>query len=378
MAEEQPSQEKTEEPTARKQARAREEGQVARSRELNSMALVVTGALALLGFAPWIAGRILELTARVFASAGSADVSMLNQLGNVTWESMWTMVPMLLFMMLAGIVSTVAVGGFVLSPKALAFKGNRLSPMQGFKRMFSQRSLVELAKSIAKFVLVAGVAIATLSVLLDDLLQIGSLPIASAIAEGLRIVGTALLLIGSSLVVVALIDVPFQIAQHNKQQRMTRQEVKDELKDTEGKPEVKSRLRQLQQEVSRRRMFDEIPSADVVITNPEHFSVAIRYRSGEAAAPVVVAKGADYLAFRIRDVAREHEVPMLQVPALTRAVYFSTEIGEEVPSGLYVAVAQVLAYIFQLRQHQRGRAGRPAPIGELEIPDEYYVEGTDE
>ena len=241
--------------------------------------------------------------------------------------------------------------------------------------MVSLKALEELAKSIAKFLLISGVAVLTLTVLLDDLLAIGALPVQSAIGEGLSIAGTGLLLVGSSLVVVALIDVPFQLHEHNKQLKMTKQEVKDELKDTEGKPEVRSRIRQLQQELARRRMLQDVPNADVVITNPDHFSVAIRYDAQTMAAPVLVAKGIDLMAFRIRDVAREHSVAIIESPALSRAVYFNTEIGTEIPAGLYVAVAQVLAYVYQLRQFERGRAAQRPELGRVEVPEEYFVAG---
>ncbi len=208
MAEEQQAQEKTEEPTQRRLTKAREEGQVVRSRELNSMALVVLGALGLLLFAPWAAQRILSLTERIFRRAGLPDVEPLSLLGLSASETLITALPLLVMVSLAGIGSSVAVGGLVLAPKALAFKGSRMDPIKGFKRMFSLRSLVELAKSLAKFLLITGVAVATLSLLFEDVLYVGALPVRAAIGEGLSIVGTALLLIGTSLVVVALIDVP--------------------------------------------------------------------------------------------------------------------------------------------------------------------------
>ncbi len=378
MAEEQQSQEKTEEPTARRKEKAREEGQMARSRELNSMALMVTGGLGLLMVAPWGAGRMLSLTEKIFSAAGSPKAEPLALLRISAEETVLTVLPFLLMISFAGVVSSVAVGGFVLAPKAMAFKGNRLSPMQGFKRMFSAKSAMELVKSIAKIVLIAGVAVGTLSVLLEDLMFIGALPIEEAISEGLGVVMIALILIGSSLVLIAVIDVPFQIAQHHKQLKMSHQEVKDEMKDTEGKPEVKAKVRQLQQEMSQRRMLDDVPTADVVITNPEHFSVAIRYDPETMPAPVVVAKGADHVAFRIREVAAAHSVPVLPQPALARAVYHNAEIGMEIPAGLYVAVAQVLAYIYQLKQADRGRAARPSALDAIEVPDEFFVEGSDE
>ncbi|MCZ6854859.1 MAG: EscU/YscU/HrcU family type III secretion system export apparatus switch protein, partial [Gammaproteobacteria bacterium] len=195
-----------------------------------------------------------------------------------------------------------------------------------------------------------------------------------AIREGLSIVSLSLLLIGSALVVIAAIDIPFQIAQHKKQLRMTKQEVKDEMKDTEGKPEVRSRIRQIQQEIARRRMLKAVPDADVVITNPEHFSVAIKYDNGVMAAPIVVAKGADHMAFRIRELAGAHNVPILSLPSLARAVYYATEPGEEVPAGLYMAVAQVLAYVYQLEMYHRGQTAKQPALGDVSIPPEYVVE----
>ena len=375
MAEETQSQEKTEEATPRKKTKAREEGQVARSRELNSMAVVSFGALGLMAFAPWGAGKIMDLTRLVFELARAPEANWLEALSFSVTEALWVIIPLLFVLLLAGAGSSLAVGGFLISGKAVAFKANRMSPVKGFKRMFSARSLVELVKSLAKFVLIAGVAVLTLLYVMEDLLVIGFLAPQNAVAQGLWIVMVALLLIGSTLVLIAAIDVPFQIAQHTKQLKMTKQEVKDEMKDSEGKPEVKSRIRQLQQEIAQRRMLEDVPSADVVITNPEHFSVAIRYDSAAMGAPVVVAKGADHMAFRIREIADAHEVPMLPVPALTRAVYYATDLGEEIPSGLYMAVAQVLAYIYQLQQYRRGQVPQPPHLGPLSVPPEFFVEG---
>ena len=375
MAEETQNQEKTEEATPRKKTKAREEGQVARSRELNSMALVSAGALGLMAFAPWGASKLMNLTRRVFDLARAPEANWLEALSVSAVEALWVVAPLLFVLLLAGAGSSIAVGGFLISGKAVSFKASRMSPISGFKRMFSMRSLVELAKSVAKIVLIAGVAVLTLLYVMEDLLVIGTLAPQNAVAQGLWIVMVALLLIGSTLVLIAAIDVPFQMAQHKKQLKMTKQEVRDEMKDTEGKPEVKSRIRQLQQEIAQRRMLEDVPTADVVITNPEHFSVAIRYDSAAMGAPVVVAKGADHMAFRIREIAQTHEVPMLPVPALTRAVYYATDLGEEIPPGLYMAVAQVLAYIYQLQQYRRGQVAQPPHLGPLSVPPEFFVEG---
>ncbi len=374
MAEEQQGQEKTEEPTSRKQEKSREEGQVARSRELGSMALVGMGGLGLMLIAPPLAERMVVLTRHLFELAVHPDENLLHALDLAANELIWLLLPFLVAVFFAGIMASVALGGFVLSPKALAFKASRMSPLKGFKRMFSAKSLMELLKSVAKFLLITSIAVFTLMLHLDELMNIGSLDVEVAIREGLSIVSLSLLLIGSALVVIAAIDIPFQIAQHKKQLRMTKQEVKDELKDTEGKPEVRSRIRQVQQEIARRRMLKAVPEADVVITNPEHFSVAIKYDNGSMSAPIVVAKGADHMALRIRELAGAHNVPILALPSLARAVYYATEPGEEVPAGLYMAVAQVLAYVYQLEMYRRGQTTRQPALGDVPIPSEYVVE----
>ncbi len=374
MAEEQQGQEKTEEPTQRKQEKAREEGQVARSRELSSMALVMMGGLGLMLIAPPLATRMLALTRHLFELATHPEGQLLRALDLAANELIGLLLPFLAAMFLAGVLSSVALGGFALSPKAMAFKASRMSPLKGFKRMFSAKSLMELLKSVAKFLLITGAAMLTLSFHVDELMNIGALDIEVAINEGISIVSLSLLLIGSALVIVAGIDIPFQIAQHKKQLRMTKQEVKDEMKDTEGKPEVRSRIRQVQHEIARRRMLKAVPDADVVITNPEHFSVAIKYDNDSMAAPIVVAKGADHMAFRIRELARAHNVPILPLPGLARAVYYASEPGEEVPAGLYMAVAQVLAYVYQLEMYRRGQTTKQPALGDVSIPPEYEVD----
>lgn len=375
MAEENLGQERTEQPTPRKRQKAREEGQVPRSRELSSMALICVAALGLMALAPWGAGRLMDLTRRLFDLASNPEAHWLGTLEMAAAETALVIAPFLLLTAVAGIASSAAVGGFLLSGKAIAFKASRMSPISGFKRMFSMRALVELAKSIAKIVVISAVAVLLLNSVMDDLLHIASLSLENAIGSGLHVVLVALLLMGAVLVLIAAIDVPFQIHQHEKQLKMTLQEVKDEMKDTEGKPEVRSRIRQLQYEMSRRRMLEDVPKADVVITNPEHFSVAIKYDALSMSAPMVLAKGADRMAFRIREIAEAADVPLLRVPALTRAVYYATEPGEEIPPGLYVAVAQVLAYIYQLEQYRRGQVARAPELGDVPVPPEYYVEG---
>ncbi len=370
MAEEQQGQEKTEEATPRKLQKAREEGQVARSRELNSVAIVTFGAFAAIFVAPQMADAMIRQTKYFFTTAAQTKIALTTVLGSAVEAAVWAILPFCVVMFAAGIFSSVGVGGMIFAPKALQPKLERLSPIKGFGRMFSMKSLVELGKSIAKFLLIAGVAMLVLSISMHEFLVLGTRPVEVAIADGVTYVGWALLFIGAALVVVALIDVPFQIHDHAKQLKMTKQEVKDELKDSEGKPEVKAKLRALQQQVANRKMLEDVPDADVVITNPEHFSVAIKYDSGAMLAPVLVAKGVDHMAFRIREIATEHDVPMVPMPPLARAVYYNTEAGEEIPEALYVAVAQVLAYVYQLEQYRRGQLNAEPRLSNVEVPPE--------
>ncbi|MEQ8861312.1 MAG: flagellar biosynthesis protein FlhB [Pseudomonadales bacterium] len=374
MAEEQQGQERTEEPTPRRLQKAREEGQVARSRELTSMALVTVGAATLLLLFPSSAKRVGGLMSRCFELAANPQDNMFTVLETAMQAGLAAVLPFLVAVTVLGGASMVMTGGVVLSAKAFAFKGSRISPISGFKRMFSVKSVMELGKSIAKFLLIAGISTLALSGFVDGMLALSGLTLESAVAGSVQYVGLALLFIGMSLVVVAAIDVPFQIAQHRKQLKMTKQEVKDELKDSEGKPEVRSRIRQLQQEISQRQMLKNVPDADVIITNPEHYSVALKYDGDAMAAPVVLAKGADHMAFRIREIGRASDVPQIAVPPLARAVYYASEVGEEIPGPLYVAVAKVLAYVYQLDMYRRGQVRQVPVLGEVDIPTEFAVD----
>lgn len=259
-------------------------------------------------------------------------------------------------------MGNVALGGLSFSTKAFMPKGSKMNPMSGFKRMFGVQAAVELAKSIAKFSVVAISAFLLLKLYFGRIIQLSNEQLPNNVYHGLEIISWIFFLICFSIVLITLIDVPYQIWNHNKQLKMTKQEVKDEYKDTEGKPEVKSRIRQLQYEMSHRRMMAEVPNADVIVVNPEHYAVAVKYDASKASAPYVVAKGVDEVAFKIREIAREHDVAIVSAPPLARAIFYSTRIEQEIPDGLFTAVAQVLAYVFQLRQFQRGKGKKPKPL----------------
>lgn len=352
MAEEESGQEKTEEATPKRLEKAREEGQVARSRELGTTLLLMTGGGVILVFGSVLGQRLQDIMRFNFGFDRASVLdpnAMISHLSNSTDSVVGLVALMLLFLVIAGVLGSIALGGWIFSTKALMPKASRLNPLEGLKRMFSMKALVELFKAVAKFVVVALVAVLILVQMKDDLLVLGQEALRPAIVHASWIIAWSALGMSAATILIALVDVPFQIFDNTKKLRMTRQQVKDEFKDSEGKPEVKSRVRQLQREMALSRMMSDVPEADVVITNPEHFSVALKYDIDAPGAPVVVARGADQVAMKIREIANACDVPLVQSPALARAVYFTTDIGEEIPSGLYLAVAQLLAYVYQLR-----------------------------
>jgi len=366
------SQEKTEEATPRRLEKAREDGQTARSKELATMAVLITGAGGLLIFGAQLGAAMEAIMRDAFTLERSAIFDtrhMSIQLMASAKEAAWALSPILALLLIAAIAGSIGIGGLLFSGKAIAPKLNRMDPMKGLGRMFSARSLIELVKAIAKVGLVMTLAILILDIRTEDLLAIAEEPAIPAMEHVLWTLGWSFFLLSCATIIIAVIDVPFQIFDHQKKLRMTKQEVKDEYKDSEGKPEVKGKIRQLQREMAQRRMMQDVPTADVVITNPTHYAVALKYDSDSMAAPVVVAKGNDETAFKIMEIAREHKVEILRTPPLARAVYHNSDIGDEIPDGLYMAIAQVLAYVFQLRQFRKGRGPKPG-MPDLPIPSD--------
>jgi len=356
------SQEKTEEPTPRRLEKAREDGQTARSKELGTMAVLMAGAVGLLVFGGSLGAALEGIMRDAFVIERSAMFDtrhMSLQLMASAKQAAWALMPLLVVLVIAAIAGSIAIGGILFSGKAIAPKLNRMDPIKGLGKMFSMRSLIELVKAIAKVALVMVLAILILNARTEDLLSIAEEPAIPAMVHVLWTLAWSFLLLSAATIIIAAIDVPFQIYDHTKKLRMTKQEVKDEFKDTEGKPEVKGKIRQLQREMANRRMMQDVPSADVVITNPTHYAVALKYDQDSMGAPIVVAKGADEIAFKIMEIAREHKVELLRTPPLTRAVYHNSDVGEEIPDGLYMAIAQVLAYVFQLRQFRKGYSAKP-------------------
>jgi len=366
------SQEKTEEPTARRIEKAKEEGQVPRSKELNTAAVLIMGTGGLLVFGADLGTAMRNIMHSSFSLPREAlydSHQMGLYLANAALEATQALAPFMILLFIASIAGSIALGGWLLSAKAVAPKFSRLNPIKGLGRMFSLKALVELGKAVAKVSVVLFFAIIILRVKTPELLGLGNEATIPAMQHAALILGWTFFLLSCTMILIALIDVPFQIYDHQKNLKMTKQQVKDEYKDTEGKPEVKGRIRQLQREISQRRMMQDVPKADVVITNPTHYSVALRYDPKEDNAPVLLAKGHDQIAMKIREIAREHEVEIVNAPPLARAVYHHSEIGEEIPSGLYMAVAQVLAYVFQLKQFRRRVSPKPS-MPDFPIPDD--------
>ena len=375
MAESESGQDKTEEPTEKRRREAREKGQLPRSRELNTLAILMAGAGGLLIYGADLAGALLRLMRSNFELSRETAMnteSMLQLLGASAYLAAQGLWPILLMLLVAAIVGPIALGGWLFSMDALQPKFSRLNPLSGLKRMFSAKSLLELSKALIKFLVVLAVALLVLSADRDALLALAHQPLEQAILHSVRVVGWSAFWMACSLLLIAAVDVPYQIWDNRQKLLMTKQEVRDEYKDSEGKPEVKSKIRQMQREMAQRRMMAAVPEADVVITNPTHFAVALKYDPAGGGAPLLLAKGNDFLALKIREVAQEHKVMVMESPALARAVYYSTELDQEIPAGLYLAVAQVLAYVYQLKKFRRGRGRRPTPIAtDLPIPPEF-------
>ncbi|MFT7365535.1 MAG: flagellar biosynthetic protein FlhB [Marinobacter psychrophilus] len=362
MADDDGSQEKTEEATPRRLEKAKEDGETARSKELATTAVLMAGAGGLLIFGTHLGAALEAIMRDAFTLERSAIFDMRHmsvQLIASAKAAAWALSPILAMLLVAAIAGSIGIGGLLFSGKSIAPKLSRMNPIKGIGRMFSSRSLIELFKAIAKVGLVLTIAILILQVRTVDLLSISAEPTVPAMEHVLWTLGWSFFLLSCATIIIAVIDVPFQIYDHQKKLKMTMQEVKDEHKDSEGKPEVKGRIRQLQREMSQRRMMQDVPTADVVITNPTHYAVALKYDPSSMAAPIVVAKGGDELAFKIMEIARENKVEILRTPPLARAVYHNSDIGQEIPDGLYMAIAQVLAYVFQLRQFRKGRVDKP-------------------
>ncbi len=373
MAEsEQSAQERNLPPSAKRLQDARREGQVPRSRYLAH--LLILGGAAGLFFA--LAAPLLAAARRIvtrgltFDATAATDASrMTERLAELAGAGLLAVLPFVAAMLLAALAAPLVVGGWNFAPQAAAPKFERLSPIKGFGRMFSLPALMELAKVMLVALLLGGVGAWYVTSHIEQFAGLAGESLPQALAHFGRLALTAFALLAATLAVASAIDVPFQLFEHHKQLKMTLQEARQEEKETQGDPHIKARIRGAQREMARKRMMAAVPKADVVVTNPTHFAVALKYVEGRHRAPVVVAKGTDAVAERIKALARANAVPQLEAPPLARALYRHVEIGAEVPAALYTAVAQVLAYVYQLKRHAAGAAPRPVEPREIEVPE---------
>jgi len=376
MADNEDGQEKTEEPTSKRLQDAKRKGQIARSKELNTMVITLIGGMALVGMSGHLGQELSEIMTQAFTIAREEmfdPTALLRRLVSAVKDALLMLIPFFIVVVAVAIGSSVALGGIAVSGEAMAPKLSKLNPLKGLKRVFSLKGLMELLKALAKFLLVGGATALALWVSLEEFIGLSRMELGPAVSELAALIGGSFILIATTLILIAMVDVPFQLWDHKKQLKMTKQEIRDEMKETEGRPEVKGRIRSLQREMAQRRMMEEVPKADVIVTNPTHYAVALRYDQFSMQAPKVVAKGAELVAANIRRIGTEHNVPVIEAPMLARAIYAHSELGENIPAGLYLAVAKLLAYVFQLRAYAREGGLKPEQPGELPVPEELQV-----
>jgi flagellar biosynthetic protein FlhB len=363
--------ERTEQATPKRLEEARKKGQVPRSTELSTAAVCIAAAVAIYSFGGVAAGRLGELmraTLSLSPEVATGEGMIWPALMHAGANAVWIILPILGATFFAALAAPLAIGGWNFSTEALMPQFSRLNPATGIGRVFSSRGLVELCKGLAKVFVVGLVAWVLLKGLTAEMMGLSTEPLGAAIGHSASLAGYSLLVLCIGLVFIAAADVPFQLWQHAKDLRMTREEVREEYKESDGSPEVKGRIREMQRALARGRMLQEVPKADVVITNPTHFAVALRYDDKRMRAPIVVAKGTELIAARIREVATENGVPLVEAPPLARALYRTVELGREVPAALYVAVAQVLTYVYQLKAAlDRGMPPPPPPV--VDVPE---------
>ena len=372
---EQSGMERTERATPKRQQEAREKGQVPRSRDLNTVLLMLAASGGLLAFGGVMSeGLARPMTAAFTRTRDSLfDPQTLQPfMGQVLVEVLLAFAPFLLLLFVVALMAPMALGGWSFSPKALALNFGKLDPIKGLGRIFSLRAPVEAIKSFAKFLVVAVACYFLLKQRAGELFMLGSEPLEAGLQHAAHIIGWSFVGMSAVLILIALADVPFQLWDHSNKLKMTKQEVKDENKQTEGCPELKGRIRAVQRRMAQQRMMQDVPTADVVVTNPTHYAVALRYDQEKMGAPRVVASGVDLIAAEIRKVAVANDVTIVETPPLARALYYNADIGQEIPAGLYVAVAQLLAYVYQLRAVRT--SGKPPPVlpETFPIPPDLY------
>lgn len=366
-------QERTEEATPKRLRDAKEKGQVARSKELTSciMLMVTGGALLFLGGD--LASTVLDIMSHNFQFMNGPwrePALMPGAFLDAVYKAMWSLTPLLIVLFVIALIVPAMLGGWIFSAESISLKWERLNPIKGIGKIFALRTVIELVKAIFKFILISAVIGVWLWMDQAEILGIGDQSIEESIVESGELIIWSLIIASAPLLLVVLPDAFYQVWDHARQLKMTFQEVRDENKETEGNPEVKGRIRTIQREIARRRMMSDVPKADVIITNPTHYAVALKYDQDKMKAPVLLAKGADLIALQIRNTGATYNVPVISAPALARAIYFSTALKAEVPSGLYVAVAQILAYVYQVKKKEKRPAAVAPNFDDLPIPED--------
>ncbi len=364
--------EKNEEATPKRREKAREDGQVARSQELTTFTLLMAAAAGIL----FMGGTLMEKLSSIMSSGLQIDRKlvfqtdlMLNRLYELAFEALLALGPFLLLLLVVAFFAPMLMSGWLFSSKALIPDFKKLNPIKGLARIFSVRGLTELLKAVSKALIVGTVGTLVIWNNKEAVLSLIKVPVDLGITLTGELLSISFLFVVAAMIFIVAIDVPFQLWDHAKKIRMSKEEIRKESKETEGDPLVKGRIRALQREAARRRMMSEVPEADVIVTNPTHYAIALRYKSDSMRAPTVVAKGVHLLAARIRELAEEHRVPILEAPPLARALYHHAELDSEIPETLYTAVAEILAYVFQLKRYQEYGGDAPQPLGEIPIPD---------
>jgi len=365
--------EKTESATPRRLEKAREEGQVARSRELNTFMLLAGGVGSL-----WLfGGQLYRVLSGVihdgmwFDPRVATDTAVMTTAAvKIAGKAFAILLPIFGILVVLAVLSSVALGGLLFSGKALQPQFGRLNPFKGVARMFSSQTLVELTKTLAKAAVIGGIAVMVIWSYRGEMISLMQASTTEALVSGMRLVALCCALIVAALFLIVAIDVPWQLYSYYKKLRMSKEDVKQEHKESDGDPQIKARIRQQQRAMARSRMMAEVPNADVVVTNPTHFAVALKYDDSTGGAPRVIAKGTDLTAARIRMKAEEAGVPQLSAPPLARALHEHVELGHEIPVDLYKAVAEVLAWVFQLKRWNEGLGTEPVLPTALEVPPE--------
>ncbi|WP_027940251.1 flagellar biosynthesis protein FlhB [Anaerobiospirillum succiniciproducens] len=375
MAESSDGQEKTEEPTGKRISDARKKGQLPRSREAGTFFVLLSGVASIWLVSPFLGEGMTTLMKHSFTLTKSQAFDTY-EMGRVFFQDIVLVaIPLLAIcfsMLVAAFIGNIMIGGMNFSTEAMMPKPDKLNPINGFKRIFSMNSIVELIKSIAKVACIGSICYFLISGRINEILRLSYIDVFAAVRDAMNILFIFMVIIVSAMIPIIMIDVPFQYWQYRQQLRMTKQELKDEMKETEGNPQIKSRMKRMQYEMAARRMMSKVPTADVVVTNPTHYAVALSYDPNGELAPVVVAKGVDEVAEKIKEIAREYKIPVMQLPPLARSLYYTTDLDREIPRGLFQAVAQVLAWVMGTKAYNEGKApNRPRDLDkDLPIPDE--------